>query len=98
MINLIEKLKELGLTEYESKSYLSLIENGVETGNEVAKTSGVPQTRVFSSLHNLVEMGLVTKIKQRPMLFKPVDPKIGIKKLISKKMDVLKESEKSVRL
>ncbi len=90
MINMnIENLKQLGLTKYESKSYVALLELGPSSGREVAKKSGVPPTRVFDALESLEEKGFVSLIEEKPMVFKAIEPKNAITLFTRKKIDAL---------
>jgi len=88
-----EKLREVGLTEYETRAYLTLLRNGIQTGREVAAKSKVPPTRVFDALHSLVDKGLVSRIKEKPMLFKAIKPEIGLKDLFERKLEQIKKIE-----
>ncbi len=54
-----EKLKEIGLTEYEAKVYLTLLTKGSLQGGELALNSGVPRTKVYESVRGLIKKGLI---------------------------------------
>lgn len=92
----MDKLKEIGLNEYEVKAYMALIRYGTQTGKDVAKHSEVPPTRVFDTLRSLADKGLVSIVKEKPMLFKAIEPEDGVKTLFEKKIDSLKSLEKEV--
>lgn len=61
MENLVKRLKEIGFTEYEAKSYISLVKQGTITAYQVSKDSGVPRARIYDILNNLVDKGIVLK-------------------------------------
>ena len=90
---MIEQLKKTGLTEYEAKAYLALLEMGLSGGVEISKKSGVPKTRVYDVLKVLVEKGLVNIIQEKPMIFKAVKPEIGLKYLFERKIEEMKKAE-----
>lgn len=90
-----EILRQLGLTEYESKAYMSLLRYGDMKGREVAGKSGVPPTRVFDALKSLMSKGFVSLISNKPMIFKPVKAEIAIKGIVEEKTDRLQTLEKS---
>lgn len=59
MGEIIETLKEFGMTEYEAKIYVSLLSNQPSNGNNIAKLSGVPAPKVYGALLKMKEQGLV---------------------------------------
>ncbi|MGY0691340.1 TrmB family transcriptional regulator [Virgibacillus sp. FSP13] len=59
---IISTLKELGLTEYESKIYVSLIQNNPANGNTIANLSGVPAPKVYEALRKMKKQGLVSTV------------------------------------
>ena len=48
----------MGLSPYESKSYLSLLEKDTLTVTEVAKIAGIPRTNAYEALEKLLAKGL----------------------------------------
>lgn len=90
----MDALKEIGLNEYEIKAYTALIKYGTQAGKDVAKHSGVPPTRVFDTLKSLADKGLVSIIREKPMLFKPIEPEDGVKNLFERRIESLKSVEK----
>ena len=61
MENLVQQLKTMGFTEYEAKSYVSLVKQGTVTAYQVSKDSGIPRARIYDILKTLVEKGIVLK-------------------------------------
>ncbi|MHC1600873.1 MAG: TrmB family transcriptional regulator [Candidatus Nezhaarchaeales archaeon] len=91
MSNVIDKLKELGLTEYESKVYYALIKNSGLTAEEISKASNVPLTRVYSVLTSLQSKGMVLEISGRPKRFEAVQPKLALRSYASYVKSMLEE-------
>jgi len=85
-MTIIEDLQTAGLSEYEAKVYYELLVSGERTGRDVARASKVPPTRVFDVLSRLQEKGLVQLVQQRPMLWLPVKPDVGLKTFIDRKI------------
>jgi sugar-specific transcriptional regulator TrmB len=56
---LIDELREVGLTKYESQAYVAAVRLGSGRPNELADSSGVPQARIYDVIDDLREMGLV---------------------------------------
>lgn len=71
LIKMIGRLKELGLTEYEARVYLTLVTKGSLQGGELALNSGVPRTKVYESVRGLIKKRLV-EAYGRPRKFSAV--------------------------
>lgn len=56
---LIDRLRILGMSLYEAKVYLGLLRHGPQNGNEVAKSAGIPSSKVYSTLEKLANEGVV---------------------------------------
>jgi len=78
----MEQLKKLGLSPYETKSYLALVKFGNLSGKDIAKKSGVPPTSVYRNLESLIKKGFVQIIQKEPLAYQAVDPEIAISSLI----------------
>ena len=73
-----QKLCEyLGLSEYEAKIYVSLVEAGQAKARTLSVLSGVPRTKVYSVLKKLIDLGLVTEVPGEPMRFSPTPPSVA---------------------
>jgi sugar-specific transcriptional regulator TrmB len=68
----MDSLKELGLTEYEARVYLSTISEGSMQLRELAFRSGVPRTKVYSTVRSLSKKGLL-RLRERPLRCSAVD-------------------------
>ncbi|WP_254547091.1 TrmB family transcriptional regulator [Halomarina pelagica] len=66
--------KNIGLSEYESKVYLALVQGGFQTMSELAKTSDVPKQRVYDTVETLREQGFVEMIDDYPRKAYAIDP------------------------
>ncbi len=83
---------DLGLTEYQARVYLSLLELGSSTASQVPPISRVPRTRVYATMKQLHEKGLVEIIPETPLRYRPVP----IRRFLEKNAKELKEE--AVRL
>jgi sugar-specific transcriptional regulator TrmB len=70
----VEKLQQLGLTEYEAEAYLALLTMHLSTATKVAEKSGVPRTKIYSVLQSLNEKGWIHIYSGVPLLFKAINP------------------------
>lgn len=67
-------LKELGLTEYETRAYIALIEHGVLTAAQVSENSNVPYSKVYETLTSLERKGWIETERGRPGRYYPKAP------------------------
>lgn len=57
-------LEDAGLTENESKVYLSLLKAGPSTAGEITEKSGVHRRNVYDAIERLTEKGLVSTLEK----------------------------------
>ena len=69
-----EELQRIGLTEYESKVYLCLLNDHMNGAANLSMKSGVPRTRIYDVLESLAEKGWIKIYSGIPLLFRAVDP------------------------
>jgi sugar-specific transcriptional regulator TrmB len=67
-------LHEVGLTEYETRAYLILLERGVLTASEVSEHGGVPYSKVYETLNSLERKGWIEAERGRPSRYFPKAP------------------------
>lgn len=68
----IELLKQLGLKEYEAKSFVALARRPRGTAKDISETSEVPRTRVYDAIRALESKGLVETQHSNPQIFRAV--------------------------
>jgi len=90
-----EELSRLGLGEYQSKVYSALASLGPSGVTEIHRLSGVPRTKVYETLQELVSKGMVEFQPGRPAVYKAVRPAVLIKMLTE---DYLNTAERARRL
>lgn len=86
--NLINDLKQLGFTEYEARTYLTLLEDFPATAYEVGKKGGLLRANVYNAFDALEKMGAVQPVSESPVRYVPVDPKIVLD-VIARKTSML---------
>jgi sugar-specific transcriptional regulator TrmB len=67
-------LDELGLTSYETQTYLALIGKGVMTASQVSGYSNVPYSKIYETLNSLEKKGWIETKKGRPTRYYPKAP------------------------
>ncbi|WP_424006897.1 TrmB family transcriptional regulator [Haloferax denitrificans] len=68
----IDALIELGLSTYEARVFTALIELGEGTAREVAKTSDVPRSQVYTTAKELQSRGFISVQQANPQVFQPI--------------------------
>ena len=59
-------LKEFGLTEYEAKAYVSLVESGALAASELGRIASIPYSKIYEIIGNLERKGWVELEQGRP--------------------------------
>ncbi len=86
MNEIVEKLKEIGLNEYQSKVYIALLKKYPATGYEVSKLADIPQARAYDTLKSLENANIVLATNTKPVTYTPIKPK-ELTKRFKRKMD-----------
>jgi len=75
--------KQLDLTPYESRAYVSLMLHGPMSPSELAQKTGIPRPRAYDVLRSLIERGLLTEQSGKPPIYSAVKPEQGLKNLLT---------------
>ena len=59
-------MKEFGLTEYEAKAYVSLVESGAVAASELSRIASIPYSKIYEIIGNLERKGWVELEQGRP--------------------------------
>lgn len=79
-------LRDLGLSEYESRVYRSLLSSGPTTAKELSRASGVPMGRIYDVLADLEGAELVrSQQASRPKKYAPVEPETALSRLLEER-------------
>ena len=90
-------MENLGLTSYEIKVYLSLLENGVQTASDVSKISGVPYSKIYEVLNSLENKVWLESDSSRPQKFFPKPPSTALEAVRIQKENEVKFNEVIIR-
>lgn len=72
---LIDKLEKFGLSNKESKIYLSLLESGASPVSDIAKKAGINRSTAYVLLESLSKYGLVSTFENNGIkLYNPAPP------------------------
>jgi predicted DNA-binding transcriptional regulator len=86
-------LVELGLTRYEAKAYLALIERESYAASELAIEAGIPRQRVYDVLNGLVSRGLVRDWPGPVTRYAAIDPDTAMERLLGVQRHALSRLE-----
>lgn len=87
---ILTALSEMGLNNYESKVYLTLITDGISTAKNISDVSSIPYGKVYEIINVLASKGFVTVIPTKPMKYQAVSPEkvvTALKKSYNEKIE-----------
>jgi sugar-specific transcriptional regulator TrmB len=67
-------LRELGLTRYETRAYLALLDKGVLTASQISEFAEVPYSKIYEVLASLEKKGWIKAERERPSRYYPKAP------------------------
>jgi predicted transcriptional regulator len=76
------QLQELGFSEYETKAYITLLQQYPLNGYALAKASGIPRANIYGVLQKLEERGAVVAVNTKDgLIYSPIAPEDLIRRL-----------------
>jgi predicted DNA-binding transcriptional regulator len=95
----VHGLVELGMTRYEAKAYLTLIQRESFAASELATEAGIPRQRIYDVLNSLVSRGLARDWPGPVTRYAAIDPQAAVERLLAVQRQELAGLEnKSVEL
>ena len=95
---LADALQSLGLTEYETRTYLSLLSLGIADARTLCGNANVPSSKIYSIMNKFQLMGLAETQQSKPAKFKVNDPAVGITKLMAHREEEINSLKETVPL
>jgi len=77
------KLTQFGFSTYEAKAYLALLQKHPIIGYEVSKIAKIPTAKIYETLTNLKNKGMVLSSSSEPVLYYPLEPDMLLKRIQS---------------
>ena len=65
----VQRLMELGFSQYEAQAYVGLLGREPLTGYALANVTGIPQPKVYETLRRLTAKGMVAAVAGEPARF-----------------------------
>jgi sugar-specific transcriptional regulator TrmB len=84
-------LETMGLTEYEAKTYINLIQKGTSNAGNLSKLADIPHSKIYEVLSRLEKKKLVEVQKGRPLFYKAIKPSIALERMETKLKDTLQK-------
>jgi sugar-specific transcriptional regulator TrmB len=72
--NLAGSLEEFGLSKYEARAYLTMIDRGSLAVSEIAYYANLPRTKVYQTVKKLEKKKLAVISKQKPLICSAIPP------------------------
>lgn len=92
----LTKLKEFGLTEYQARAYLALLELNISSANQIPAISRVPRTKIYGIMRQLHDKGLVQIIPETPLKYKAVPFKRYLERRVGQLREEAEDLNKSL--
>lgn len=92
-------LQRLGFSDYEARTYLSLLQVHPATAYEISKHTGLPRANTYTALGNLTRKRAVQPVSENPVRYAPVAPDVLLDRLATDVTDTcmrLKDSLESI--
>jgi DNA-binding MarR family transcriptional regulator len=89
----VHRLLALGLTTYEAKAYLALIQRESYAAAELASQASIPRQRVYDVLDSLVQRGLAKDRPGRVTRYSATAPGLAVDRLIAVQRNALSTLE-----
>jgi HTH-type transcriptional regulator, sugar sensing transcriptional regulator len=86
-------LKDFGLTEYEVKAYIALVESGPMPASQLSTTATIPYSKIYEILGNLERKGWVESEQGRPSKYFPKPPATALESSRVRTENTLKSSQ-----
>ncbi len=71
---ILQNLQNIDFTQYESKAYLSLLQQDQVSGYELAKNSGIPASKIYQVLNKLLAKEVIVALDTEPVKYAPIPP------------------------
>jgi HTH-type transcriptional regulator, sugar sensing transcriptional regulator len=62
--DMLTRLSALGFGKYEAKAYISLLRANPATAYEIARSAGIPTSKVYEALNRMIEKGIIASLDE----------------------------------
>ncbi len=78
---LVDRLVRLGFSGYEARAYITLLKNYPVTGYELAKSSGIPPSKIYEVISKLLARSIISPLSGKPVKYIPQNSRVFFKNL-----------------
>jgi sugar-specific transcriptional regulator TrmB len=79
----VQRFLELGLTERETKVYITLLSKRSFTSSELQKSAGIPRTKIYEVLYKMIDRGIcVERQTGKIKYYEAVEPKKALHRML----------------
>ena len=89
----VEQLMALGFSEYEARIYIELLKNSPATAYELSKRTRIARANAYGTCDSLQNKNAVEAIRERPVRFVPVPPRLLFANIASRTANLCTELE-----
>jgi HTH-type transcriptional regulator, sugar sensing transcriptional regulator len=93
---LIDRMKNIGLTEYEARAYYALLKRDYLSATELAEVAQVPRTSIYQTLKTLMQKNFCATVPGKVLQYKAQNPEVGFNRITENWMDALKVQQEEV--
>ena len=94
----IDRFKQLGLTDYQSRVLYALLKKKSCKISDIASNSGVPNTRVYDVVNQLIEKKFVIKISDKPKTYRVRNVDQVLDTLLQEKTDEIQKIKEDINI
>jgi sugar-specific transcriptional regulator TrmB len=95
--DLVEQLKDIGLTTYEAKAYIALASLGPSEPKNVAADARIPYPSAYTALRSLESKGWVERVVKKPVTYRAKRP-ASVKAMVTSNLeDTFAELERAYK-
>jgi len=80
-------LHEMGLSTYETKAYLAVLQQGILTASAATESTDIPQSRIYDVFDSLEQKGFVKVQQGRPKKYGALEPETAVQQYCEYKRD-----------
>ncbi|MCW3996002.1 MAG: hypothetical protein NWE98_07635 [Candidatus Bathyarchaeota archaeon] len=80
-VEMQKALEVMGLTEYEAKAYIGLVQIGASSAGNLSKIAEIPHSKIYEVLIRLEKKKLIEVQKGRPLFYKAIKPIIAMERM-----------------
>lgn len=93
MEKVLQKLKKLGLSDYEAKVYVTLLQKDRLTAIEISRVTKIPKTKIYAVINNLEKKNFCIRVAGKEKCYKANDPQRPISNQLSKMQQQMEDLE-----